>query len=402
MKNVILFDDESRDNLLPLVYTKPVSELRCGILTIREKWEIYLNSSASFITQEYLMEKYPINVSDDNWIINGSLLPNPGIVKLINSLETNEAILSEGELLAARLDFAQFQLLNNDKPIEEISGIELKKDEGYSKIKNLSDIFSKNGEEISMDFELLTKHRKSQDISKTNTILGDHPIFVEEGAKVECSILNATDGPIYIGIDAEIMEGSLVRGPFAMNAHSVLKMGAKVYGSTTLGPFCKVGGEVNNVVFTGYSSKGHDGFLGNSVIGEWCNFGADSNNSNLKNNYADVKLWNYKEGSFAQTDLQFCGLIMGDHSKCGINSMFNTGTVIGVNCNLFGTGFPRNFVPSFSWGGAQGYKTYAFDKAIETAQKVMSRRNIELTELDVNIMQSVFNLSGEYRNWEKN
>ena len=401
MKNVILFDDEGRDNLLPLVYTKPVCELRCGILTIREKWEIYLNSKASFITQEYLMDKYPIQVSDDNWIINGTLLPNPGIVKLILSLSTNEAILSEGELLAARLDYAQFELLNADKPIEEIEGIELKKDDGYSKIKTLSDIFRLNGQEITMDYDLITKNRASKTLSKTNTILGEHPIFIEKGAVIECSILNAKDGPIYIGKDAEIMEGCIVRGPFAMNAKSVLKMGAKIYGPTTLGPFCKVGGEVNNVVFSAYSSKGHDGYLGNSVIGDWCNFGAGSNNSNLKNNYSEVKLWNYEDRKFTPTGLQFCGLIMADHSKCSINSMFNTGTVVGINCNLFGSGFPRNFVPSFAWGGDKTYKTYAFDKAMETAKIVMARRDMELDFKDVEILKHVFELSAEHRNWEK-
>ena len=400
MKNLILFDDESRDHLLPLVHTKPVCELRCGILTIREKWEIYLSSKASFITQDYLMEKYPIKVSDDNWIINGSLLPNAGLVKLILSLETNEAILSNGELLAARLDFAQFELLTNDKPIDEIAGIELDDADTFRKINSLADFFSLNGQEIEMDFDLITKNRKSEKLSDSNRLVGENKIFIEKGAKVECSFLNASEGPIYIGKDAEIMEGCMVRGPFAMNEHSVLKMGAKVYGASTLGPYCKVGGEINNVVFNGFSSKAHDGFLGNSVIGEWCNFGADSNNSNLKNNYAIVKLWNYVHKRFISTDLQFCGLIMGDHSKCGINSMFNTGTVVGINCNIFGSGFPRNFIPSYSWGGAQGFTTYAFEKAMETAEKVMDRRGIELTEVDRNIMRYVFELSSDHRVWE--
>lgn len=401
MKNIILFDDDSRDNLLPLTYTKPSCELRCGILTIREKWEIYLNSKASFITQDYLMEKYPINVSDDNWIINGTLLPNPGLVKLILGLGHNEAILSDGELLAARLDFAQFELLNSDQPIEEISGLELKKGEAYTKINTLQDFFLLNAEEIYADYNLITKHRTSQAISNTVTILGNGGVFLEEGATVECAILNTKNGPIYIGKDAEVMEGSVIRGPFGMNANSVLKMGAKVYGGSSLGPYCKVGGEINNVVFNGYSAKAHDGFLGNSVIGEWCNIGADSNNSNLKNNYAMVKLWNYVERKFVSTELQFCGLIMGDHSKCGINTMFNTGTVVGVNCNVFGTGFPRNFLPSYAWGGPQGYSTYAFNKAMDTAEKVMLRRGISLTEVDKAILQEVFQISSEFRAWEK-
>lgn len=401
MRNIILFDDENRDQFLPLVYTKPVCELRSGILTIREKWEIYLSSKSSSITQDYLVGKYPISVSNDNYIINGALLPNPRIVKLILSLEMNEAILSEGELLAARLDYAQFDLLNNDKPIEEISGIELPKGNNYSKISQLSDLFKLNGRQIEADFDLLTKNRESEEISSSNTILGSHPVFVEKGASIECAVLNSTEGPIYIGRDATVMEGSMIRGPFAMNATSVLKMGSKVYEECTLGPYCKVGGEINNVIFTGFSSKSHDGFLGNSVIGEWCNFGADSNNSNLKNNYTTVKLWNYPTQQFKSTDLQFCGLIMGDHSKCGINTMFNTGTVVGFSANIFGSGFPRNFVPSFSWGGASGYSTYAFNKAMDTVEKVMVRRDQSLTEVDRAIFKHVFDNTAEYRPWEK-
>ena len=397
MRNIILFDDDGRDNLLPLVFTKPTCELRCGILTIREKWEIYLNAKVSFITQEYLTEKYPISISDDNLIINGSLLPNPGIAKLITNLQKNEAILCEGELLAARLDNKQFDLLNNDQPIEEINGLEIGKNDGYLKINELWDIFTYNGGEIEADFELLTKNRKSAEVSSTNQVLGKHGVFLEAGAKVECAILNTTNGPIYVGKDAEVMEGSIVRGPFAMGEHAVVKMGAKIYSNTTLGPYCKAGGELNNVVMMGFSSKGHDGFLGNAVIGEWCNFGADSNNSNLKNNYAEVKLWNYPKKSFKKTGLQFCGLVMGDHSKCGINTMFNTGTVIGINCNIYGAGFPRNFVPSFSWGGSGGYKEYTFDKAMETAKIVMARRGIELDEIETRILKKIYEITQEKR-----
>jgi len=316
---------------------------------------------------------------------------------LITSLRRNEAILCEGELLAARLDEEQFDLLNNDQPIDEINGLEIKKNDGYVKINSLTDIFSYNGDEIRADVDLLTKHRDSQEISSTNTVIGKNKVFVEKGAKIECAILNATEGPIYIGKDAEVMEGSIIRGPFAMGEHAVVKMGAKIYSNTTLGPYCKAGGELNNVVMMGFSSKGHDGFLGNAVIGEWCNFGADSNNSNLKNNYAEVKLWNYSKGSFKKTGLQFCGLIMGDHSKCGINTMFNTGTVVGVNCNIYGAGFPRNFVPSFSWGGSGGYKLYTFDKAMETAKIVMARRGVVLDAVEEKILKRVFELSEDAR-----
>ena len=353
--------------------------------------------SSSYITQEYLIDKYPIDISNDNLLINGTLLPNPKIAKLIIGLNQNEAILSNGELIAARLNEKQFNLLNSEEPINEINGMEIGRNDGYVKINNLWDIFQFNGEEIKSDFDLLTKNRPSQELSDSNRVIGNHQIFLEEGAKVECSILNTTGGPIYIGKDAEVMEGSIIRGPFALCENGVVKMGAKIYGDTTLGPYCKAGGELNNVVMSGYSSKGHDGFLGNSVVGEWCNFGADSNNSNLKNNYAEVKLWDYQENRFQSTGLQFCGLIMGDHSKCGINTMFNTGTVIGVNCNIYGAGFPRNFVPSFSWGGSGGYKLYQFDKAIETATKVMARRGKEMDEEERGILEYVFKITEENR-----
>jgi UDP-N-acetylglucosamine diphosphorylase/glucosamine-1-phosphate N-acetyltransferase len=264
-------------------------------------------------------------------------------------------------------------------------------------IENPWDIFSKNGDAIKSDFELVTKGRKSLALSSTNQVIAAENIFVEEGAVVECAILNASTGPIYIGKDAEIMEGSIVRGPFSLGEHSALKLGAKIYGPTTIGPHSKVGGEVNNSVIFGFSNKAHDGFLGNSVLGEWCNIGADSNNSNLKNNYAEVKLWNYNKERFVGTGLTFCGLIMGDHSKCGINTMFNTGTVVGVNANIFGSGFPRNFVASFSWGGAAGFTTYKLKDAFEVASKVFERRSMVFDETEQEILTHVFELTEKYR-----
>jgi len=265
------------------------------------------------------------------------------------------------------------------------------------RVEHTWDIFAKNGEAITRDFEMMTADRESQPIPKNVIALNESQIFIEEGATVHYSHLNATDGPIYIGKNSEVMEGSLIRGPFALCEHGGIKMAAKIYSGTTVGPYCKVGGEVNNSVLMGYSSKGHDGFLGNSVLGEWCNIGADSNNSNLKNNYAPVKLWDYETGRFANTGLQFCGLMMGDHSKCGINTMFNTGTVIGVATNIFGSGFPRNFVPSFSWGGASGFVTHQPHKAFETAKIAMARRDIELTEEDEAILTHVFEETKKYR-----
>ncbi len=398
--NIILFDDDKRDHLLPLVFTKPVGELRIGILTIREKWEKRLGGSVSYITQDYLGEKFPLVVKDDNIVINGGVCPSDMLFRLVEELEFNEALMKGDDLIAARLDSKQFSRLMRDEEVNSLKGFDLE-DTPFIRIVYPYDIFDKNEEAIQQDFQLLTRNRTSQQISATNQVFGRENIFLEEGAKVECAILNANEGPIYIGKNAEIMEGSIVRGSLAMCDHSVLKLGAKVYGATTLGPYCKVGGEVNNVVLTGYSNKGHDGFLGNAVIGEWCNIGADSNNSNLKNNYAKVKLWDYPSGKFKQTGLQFCGLIMGDHSKCGINTMFNTGTVIGFASNIYGSGFPRNFIASFSWGGASGFMTHQLNKALETAKVMMARRKVELTTEDQNIFQHILDLTSSHRPWEK-
>jgi UDP-N-acetylglucosamine diphosphorylase/glucosamine-1-phosphate N-acetyltransferase len=400
MENIILFDNETRDNLLPFTYTRPVCEIRVGILTIREKWEHWLNGKASFITQDYLSQKYDITIADKNYIINGSVLPTLELFRMIDGMRNNEALLKDGELIVAKLDNKQFEVLMEDDEIEELAGYEVG-DVKLLKINNLWDIYKINEEALKLDFQLLTKGKTSQPISATNQVLGKENIFIEEGATVECATLNAQTGPIYIGKNAQIMEGAMVRGPLAMCENAVLKMGAKIYGATTLGPYCKVGGEVNNSVFFGYSNKGHDGFLGNSVIGEWCNLGADSNNSNLKNNYTEVKLWNYKTEKFEKTGQQFCGLIMGDHSKCGINTMFNTGTVVGVSANIFGSGFPRNFVPSFAWGGASGYSTFKTDKAFETAEAMMARRGKEFETIDRVIMLKVFEDTAKYRRWEK-
>ena len=399
MNNIILFDDESREHLLPLTYTRPVAELRVGILTIKEKWEKHMNGSASYITQEYLGEKYPIFISEENYVINGSVLPNERLVRLIQQLEFNEALLYKDELIATKLNVKQFDRLIEGGNIDELAGYDIK-DTPISKVNKLWNIFQLNGQEIEMDFKILTDGRESQPISESNTVVNPDQIFVEEGAEVECAILSAKNGPIYIGKNAQIMEGSMIRGGFALCENAVVKMGAKIYGPTTIGPFSKVGGEVNNSVILGYSNKAHDGFIGNSVIGEWCNLGADTNTSNLKNNYAEVKLWNYTREGFEKTNVQFCGLVMGDHSKCGINTMFNTGSVVGVSTNIFGDGYPRNFVPSFCWGGTHGFTTYRLDKAMEVAEVVMKRRNQKVSELDEAIMKNIFSQSSKYRSWE--
>ena len=389
--NYILFDGSSRNNLLPLTYTKPVADIRIGILTIREKWEKRLNTTTTTITEEYLEEKYPMVEMEQNIMINASFLPTGKLTDLIKSLNNNQAIFKDEEVVAfftsdsqEEVDFNTYEIINYENDLIQM--------------KNAWDIFSFNGEALKADFDLITEERISQSIPDSVYCINKGQIFLEEGVEIEIGVLNASKGPIYLGKNTQIMEGSIIRGPFAMGEHSVVKMGAKIYGPTTLGPKCKVGGEVNNSILSGYCSKGHEGYLGNAVIGEWCNLGADTNNSNLKNNYAEVKMWNYDEERFVKTGLQFCGLIMGDHSKCGINTMFNTGTIIGVSANIYGSNFPRNFIPSFSWGGAAGFKTYNLDKAKETANLVMARKNEYFTEIDQKIMDHIFEITTKYRN----
>jgi len=401
VRNVILFDDEKWESLLPLTYTKPIGELRIGILTLREKWENYLNANVSYITQDYLSEKYPIAISKDNYVINSRLLPNQKVVSLIKGLDLNEALVLNDTFVAARLDEGQFDKLIQENDIDELNGINIPEAGlGTILIERPYHIFQHNGSEIKRDFSLLTKHLQSAAIPDSVRVICPENLYIHPTAKLQHCIINASEGPVYIGANAEVMEGSVVRGPLALCNNGVIKLSCKIYGPTTIGPYSKVGGELNNVVIQGYSNKGHDGFLGNAVIGEWCNLGADTNNSNLKNNYSEVKLWDYMHGSFKKTGLQFCGLIMGDHSKCGINTMFNTGTVIGVAANIFGSGYPRNFIPSYSWGGKEGYQTHAYDKAIEVADIVMQRRKVMLSQLDKDILQHIYKHSSQYRNWE--
>lgn len=388
--NYILFDGPFRNNLLPFTFTRPVADIRVGILTIREKWETYLGYTTTTITEEYLSDKYPMVEMDENIMINASYLPNAELVEMVKNLEENQAVFKNEDVIAFFVKSVQDDIDFDNFDIVEYEGDALK-------IEHTWDIFMKNGQAIEDDFELLTNGRRSQPIPAGNNVIAAHNIFIEEGAKMDFVTLNATNGPIYIGKDSEIMEGSIIRGPFALCDHAVVKLGAKIYGPTTIGPHCRVGGEVNNSVMFSYSNKGHDGFLGNSVLGEWCNLGADTNNSNLKNNYAEVRLWDYGTESFVRTGLQFCGLMMGDHSKCGINTMFNTGTVVGVSANIFGSGFPRNFVPSFSWGGSAGFTTYLTQKAFEVAEVVMSRRDVLLSDDDKAILEHVFEATKKYR-----
>jgi len=374
--NIILFDNHTREHLLPFTFTRPVVEIRIGISTIREKWERALKTECSFFTQDYLSELFPCEITDDNLFIAGNLLTNKDLVDAIKTLGIGEVLKdSRNSVLALRAgSFEAFTALENFKTIIYSNDIK--------SINSKHDIFSLNNEVLINDFYELTKRRKSEVLGASNTLIGNpENIFIETGAKIEGAIINCETGPVYVGRNAQIMEGSCIRGPFALLDESVVKMGAKIYGATTIGPCCKVGGEINNVVMFGYSNKAHDGYLGNAVIGEWCNIGAGSDASNLKNNYDEVAQWNYASQSYENTGLQFCGLMLGDHTKCSIGSMFNTGTVVGVCCNLFGADFHRSFIPSFSTGNRnKGYSKYPIEKALESEQAMFLRRGIEMSE----------------------
>ncbi|MCF8715219.1 GlmU family protein [Joostella atrarenae] len=388
--NYILFDGPVRNALLPFTYTRPVADIRIGILTIREKWEKYLGYTTTTVTEEYLEESYPMVEMEENILINSSFIPNEGVVELVKDLKENQAIFFGEEVIA-------FYTKEGQEDVD-LSTYEAFEYEGEClQLQNTWDIFSKNGEAMEADFKLLTSGRRSEPIPSSNNVIAPNNIFLEEGVTIEFCTLNATNGPIYLGKDSLVMEGSIIRGGFSLGENSIVKMGAKIYGPTTIGPGCKIGGEVNNSVLFENSNKGHEGFLGNSVLGEWCNIGADTNSSNLKNDYSPVRLWNYETENFAKTGLQFCGMMMGDHSKCGINTMFNTGTVIGVNANIFGSGYQRNFIPSFSWGGANGLTTYQPKKAYAAAEAMMKRRGVAFTEADKAVLDHVFETSKRWR-----
>lgn len=387
-----LFDDNAWQSLLPLSFTRPVADLRVGILTISQKWAKYLNAEAGFLTADYLSVKFTA-LKAAKLYINGSVCPDERLVEAVLKLNPGEYLHAAGVAIAyyAGSELSYADLLKEDLKLVNY-------DANFSRIFYPEDIFRNNDAQLKLDFALLTKGRTSGSLSSTNVFLGDQ-IFVEDGAEAECSTFNSLNGPIYLGKNAQVWEGCHIRGSFALCDHSQVKMGAKIYGQTTIGPYSRVGGEINNAVIWGYSSKGHEGYLGNSVMGQWCNIGADSNNSNLKNNYAEVKLWNYETESFRPTGLQFCGLIMADHSKCAINTMFNTGTVAGVSANIFGSGFPRNFIPDFAWGGAHGFEVYSLHKMFETAEKVYERRNLPFNQQEKDILTHIFENTKTYRHF---
>lgn len=390
--NLILFDDPAiRINLLPFTYTRPVASIRVGILTIAEKWSKWLNTSHSFQTEKYLQKKFPVQSGTDNLLINGALCPDEKLVVAVQALPSGYFLIKDNVLLAANKPAGAMNASNTIPYPYDITLID-----------RTWKIFQQNAAQIKIDFAKITAGRVSARIEDKHTITyGAENIFVEEGVYIRAAILNAETGPIYLGKNSTVQEGAIIRGSFALCEASHVNMGAKVRGDTTVGPFCKIGGEVSNSVLFSYSNKGHDGFLGNSVLGEWCNLGADTNTSNLKNNYDNTRLWSHATEQFEPTGLQFCGLLMGDHSKAGINTMFNTATVVDVCSNIFGEGFPRNYIPSFAWGGASGFTTNKLDKVLETAERVLARRNVALTEVDKEILSHIFEATAPGRVWEK-
>ncbi|MFN3839797.1 MAG: GlmU family protein [Cyclobacteriaceae bacterium] len=391
--NLVLFDDPAlRKDLLPFTFTRPIAAIRVGILTLSEKWERQLNLKASYLTEGYLSKKFTLIRSSDNLVINAAVCPDASLLDAVRKLTMGEGLKHNELVLAFRSPDVTAQ--------STIKFLAYQKE--VTVVDKVWRIFQHNAEELRKDFALLTQGRESLPLTDHHTKVYNLPgIFIEEGVQIRAAVLNAEDGPIYLGKNAVVHEGALIKGPFALCEGSQVNMGGKMRGDSTIGPFSKVGGEISNSVIFGYSNKAHDGFLGNSVIGEWCNLGADTNTSNLKNNYENVKLWSYPKGGFVNTGLQFCGLMMGDHSKCGINTMFNTGTVVGVSANIFGDGFPRTFIPSFTWGGASGFTTFQLAKAFETAEKVMARRGKHLNEVEREIFNHVFNDTAVNRIWEK-
>lgn len=393
MINVIFYDlPRVHADLLPMTFTRPVADFRIGITTIREKWAMMLPQDCryGYRTVGFLVKKYKAEEIDDNLFIAGNVVPNPTLVEEVLRLEIGEALFKGDDFIAYRGVSPDMHADNYMK--KEYNGECLV-------VHYLFDIFLNNGAVIKQDFEMITKGRTSCALSASNTVIGDPGlVFVEEGAYVEGAFLNTNGGPIYIGKDAQVMEGSCVRGPMALCEHSNINMGSKIYSDTTIGPWSKVGGELNNVVVFGYSNKAHDGFLGNAVIGEWCNIGAGTNASNLKNDYSKIRVWNYPDHTFMRTDLQFCGLIMGDHSKVGINCMFNTATVVGVGVNIHGSGFPRTFIPSFSEGSpVGGFTDVQLKKFFDIANRAMARRGLLLTDLDYEIFEEIYKIADTYK-----
>lgn len=380
---LVLFDDAYRHIFLPLVYTKPLGALRMGMFTMQERWQHCIKAEVRFETQDYLIPLFG-RPEGHELFVNARLFPTPEIADAARKLQIGEAIQYRGQLLMHRV-------ASNSA----IEAVEWEGEEPFM-LRQITDLFMQNDRALRFDFDVFG--RGGEFHSEACTIIGPtDQLFIHPTARVTGAWINTTAGPVIIDADAEVMEGSMIRGPFYLGAHSQLKMGAKIYGATTIGPECKFGGEVSNCVIQGFSNKAHDGFIGNALIGEWCNLGADTNASNLKNNYSGVQIFQYGTDGYVDTSLTFCGLIMGDHSKCGINTMFNTGTVVGVGANIFGGDFPEKHIPSFMWGGAGGWQEYQLPKMLETASKVFERRKLTLRPEIVSMLTEVFRHTAIYR-----
>jgi UDP-N-acetylglucosamine diphosphorylase/glucosamine-1-phosphate N-acetyltransferase len=392
----ILFDDHTRYRLLPFTHTRPVADIRCGILTMRERWELCLLQKTDTLTESYLAPMYPAGDGENNFYVNGAVFANDVLAAAVLELTPGNKLVKGDQLIAARTQEQPKNLHDFLAMLPAMPEVQFQGE--VMRLQHVWGIFAHNDAAIRLDFGLVTRGRESAPIPEGVTVSGNQ-IFIEEGANIYPGcIINTQTGPVYIGKAAEVLEGTLMRGPIAIGDHGVIKMGAKLYGATTIGPGSKVGGENNNVVFFANSNKSHDGYLGNAVIGEWCNLGADTNCSNLKNNYDEIKIWDEYSLKSIHTGLTFCGLLMGDHSKCGINTMFNTGTVVGVSCNIFGGGFPEKFIPSFSWGGADGITTYRFERAMETANRMMARRGRQMSPEEISMYRYLFDNSQGQRN----
>lgn len=387
--NYILFDNTSRPRLLPFTHTRPVAGIRCGIFTMHERWDAFLQGPVSILTEDYMQEVFPLVMAPDNFYVNGGVFADTYITYAIQQLEAGQVLKKGEQVIAARLGSNTMGIAEFHAHIATLPHVEYPGE--VMELRYSWDIFSFNDKAIRTDFPIVVNGRKSAPIPEGVSVTGKENLFIEKGANIYMGcIINASTGPVYIGRNTEILEGTLIRGPLAVCDHGVIKMGGKMYGATTIGPGCKVGGEINNVVFFANSNKAHDGYLGNAVIGEWCNLGADTNCSNLKNNYAGVDVWDEALNKSVDSGLTFCGLMMGDHSKCAINTMFNTGTVVAVSCNIFGSGFPGKFIPSFSWGSNEKIISYDFTKAMDTADRMMARRHKKLSEAETKMFRYIF------------
>jgi len=393
-----LFEDEFLENFHPLTLTRPVYDLRVGIFTLAEKWKYSLSlpEELNGPLREHLkgvFEEPEMTGNEDAAVwINPRFIPDGELIDQIRNLSLNDALFCEEQLIAAHVDLPTHKLwMQKGIDASKLTKQKLKPD-GFIILKNIWELFQINGDEIEKDIKLSKKIAYGDEDIFPQTIF-DKPenIYIEEGAVIEPgAMLLAAKGSIYIGKNAHIMANSIIRGPSAICEKSVVKMGARIYEDTTIGPVCKVGGEIANTIFHSFSNKAHDGYTGNSVFGQWCNLGADTNTSNLKNNYSTVKVTDWNSGKELDTGQQFIGTIMGDHSKTGINSMLNTGTLCGVCCNLFSDGYPPKFVPSFSWVSDHNIVPYHFEKAVEAMGKMMERRSVPLTPAYYRMMKAIF------------